>query len=152
VGFIMIVASYTLRVTAAGPDVARVAVRRQQFTVGRPIEFDESSPRIAALEYALGALAGEVVNGLRVFASRRRIEVDRIEAVVTGELERGLAYLEVVGEGVQPRIARVHLQVFAASPDEPGLRRLWGELPDRLPLVCTMRSAFPIDLTLTMTP
>jgi len=37
----------TLRVTASAGDVARVAVRRQQFAVGRPIEFDEAAERIA---------------------------------------------------------------------------------------------------------
>ena len=141
----------TLRVTAAGPELAHVSVRRQQFAVGRPIEFDGASTRIAALEYALGALAGEVVNGLRVFASRRRIDVDHIEAVVTAELAGETVYLEVVGESGQPGIVRVHLKVFAASPDEPALRRLWLELPDKLPLVCTMRSAFSIDLELVTT-
>src|SRR5262249_35844776 len=103
-------------------------------------------------EYALGALAGEVVNGLRVFAERHRVEVDRVEAVVTGELEHGLAYLEVVGEAGQPRIARVRLKVFVRTGDEAGVRRLWSELAERLPLYCTMRAAFPIDLELAITP
>lgn len=142
----------TLRVTVSDPEVAHVSVRQRQFFVGRPIEFDDASPRIAALEYALGAVAGEVVSGLRVFASRRRIDVDHIEAVVSGKLEHALAYLEVVGERGQPRIAHVHLKVFVASPDEPGVRRLWTELLDRLPLVCTMRTAFPLDLELIVTP
>jgi hypothetical protein len=142
----------TLRVTASSPELAHVSVRRLQFAVGRPIEFDEASPRIAALEYALGAVGGEVVNGLRGFASRRHIGIDHIEAVVTCELEGETAYLEVVGETGQPKIVRVHLKVFVSSPDEPALRRAWSELTGRLPLVCTMRSAFPIDLELTITP
>ena len=92
----------TLRITASDPELARVAVRRQQFVVGRPIEFDQTSSRVAALEYALGALGAEVVNGLRVFAARRRIEIDAVEAVVTADLENPLAYLEVVGETGRP--------------------------------------------------
>jgi hypothetical protein len=142
----------TLRVTAPDPDVTHVSVRRRQFSVGRPIEFDDASPRIAALEYALGALAGEVVSGLRVFASRRRLIVDHIEAVMTGEVEHALAYLEVVGETGRPRIVHVRVKVYVASPDEPGVRRLWDELLDRLPLVCTLRTAFPLDLDLIVTP
>jgi hypothetical protein len=142
----------TLRVTTADPEVARVTIRRHQFEIGRPMELDEASPRISALEYALGAIAGEMVNGLRVFAWRHRVDVDRVEAVVTGELEHGLTYLEVVGETGQPRIARVRLKVFVATADEPGVRRLWSELLERLPLFCTMRAAFPIDVELTMTP
>ena len=110
----------TLRVTTADPDVARISIRRHQFVIGRPIELDEASPRISAMEYAVGAIAGEVVNGLRVFASRHRVDLDRVEAVATGELQHGLTYLEVVGESGQPRIARVHLKVFVATPDESG--------------------------------
>jgi hypothetical protein len=83
--------SCTLRVTAREPEVARVTVRRQQFPVGRPVELDDTSPRIAALEYALGAVAAEAVNGLRVFAARRRLELDAVEALITGELTHGLA-------------------------------------------------------------
>ena len=70
----------TLRVTTADPEVARVTIRRHQFEIGRPMELDEASPRISALEYALGAIAGEMVNGLRVFAWRHRVDVDRVEA------------------------------------------------------------------------
>lgn len=141
----------TLRVTASEREVARVTTRRNQFIVGRPLELDETSPRIAALEYALGALAAEVVNGLRVFAERRRLELDAVEALVTGELRHGLAYLEVVGEPTPPAIARIRLQVFVASPDEATLRRLWTELLERLPLACTLRLAVPIDWELTIT-
>jgi hypothetical protein len=140
----------TLRVTAPDPERAHVSVRRHQFFIGRPLEFDESSPRISALEYTLGALGGEVVNGLRVFASRHRVDIEHIEAVVTGELQHGLAYLEVVGEEGQPRVAGVRVRVFVASHDEPDVRRLWAELPLRLPLISTLRLAFPIDLELVM--
>src|SRR5688572_16260806 len=76
---------------------------------------------------------------------------DRVAALVTAEVACEGVYLEVVGETGQPQIARVHVKVFAASSDEPGLRRLWSELPDRLPLVCTMRSAFSVDLELVTT-
>jgi len=138
-------------VTATDRDVARVSVRRHQFSVGRPIEFDEASPRIAALEYALGALAGEVVSGLRDFTWRRRVDIDQIEAIVTGELEGALAYLEVVGEVGRPRIVRVHLKVFVASPDEQAVRRIWEEMLDRLPLVCTLREVVRLELELMCT-
>ena len=87
----------SLRVTARDPDAARVSVGRRQFSIGRPLEFDEMSPHVAAIEYALGAVGGEVVNGLRAFADRRRLAIDAIEAVVTGELVGGLTYLEVIG-------------------------------------------------------
>ena len=68
----------SLRLTAPGSAAARVSIGRRQFSIGRPVEFDESSPHVAALEYALGAAGGEIVNGLREFARRRRVEIDAI--------------------------------------------------------------------------
>ena len=102
----------SLRVTAPGPAVARVSVGRRQFSIGRPVEFDDASPHVAALEYALGAVGGEVVNGLREFARRRRLAIDAVEALVTGELQDGLAYLEVIGESGRPRIRADRHQGF----------------------------------------
>ena len=64
--------AFSLRVTAPDPEVARVSIGRRQFSIGRPLEFDEASPHVAAIEYALGAVGGEVVNGLREFARQLR--------------------------------------------------------------------------------
>jgi hypothetical protein len=141
----------SLRVTGTSPDVARVSVRQQQFDVGRPIEFDAASPRIAALEYVAGAVAGELVTGLSAFAARRRIEIDHVEALIRCDVEHALVYLEVIGERGQPRIARMQVKVFVSAVDEPAVRQVWTELVDRLPLLGTLRAAFPLDLELMMT-
>jgi hypothetical protein len=142
----------TLRVTADDFDVARVSVRNERFLVGRPLELDPVSRRIAAIEYALGALAGEVLNGLRHFAWRRRVDLDHAEALVSGDVAHGLAYLEVVGEGGRPRISDVRIKIFVASSDEPAIRRLWSDVLERLPLLGTLRSAIPVHLELIVTP
>jgi hypothetical protein len=141
----------TLRVTGGGGDVARVAVRRQQFAVGRPIEFDETAPRIAAVEYALGAAGGEIVNGLRVFAERRRLDIDAIEAVVTADLDHALAYLEVIGEPGRPLIQRVHIKVFAACADQRAARELFDTVVDRLPLIALLGAATRLTTELIFT-
>ena len=142
----------TLRITATEQDVARVSVRRHQFSVGRAIDFDEDGPAVTALEYALGAVGAEIVGGLRAFARRRRIELDEVEAVVNGEIENPLVYLEVVGETGHPRVARVHVKVYVASPeDEQTVRRLLNEVLERLPLVCTLREAIRLEIDLTLT-
>jgi len=139
------------RVTAPDPELARVSIGRRQFSIGRPLELDELSPRVAAIEYALGAIGGEVVNGLRVFANRRRLPVDAVEAVVTGELEHGLTYLEVVGEQEPPRLARIHVKVFAATDEPAAVRALFGHMLERLPLVCTLRAALALTIELAVT-
>lgn len=141
----------SLRVTAPGPAAARVSVGRRQFSIGRPVEFDDASPDIAALEYALGAVGGEVVNGLREFARRRRMAIDAIEALVTGELRDGLAYLEVIGEDGRPRIGRIAVKVFVASPDHSAIRNLFDETVARLPLVSTLHDALDLEIELVLT-
>jgi hypothetical protein len=142
----------TLRVTATKPDVAHVSVRQQRFSVGAPIEFDLQSPRVSSVEYALGAVGAEIVSGLQAFARRRRVRLDEVEAVVTGELENPLTYLEVVGEAGRPRIRRVHVKVYAASSGgEEKIRRLWEQMLPRLPLVSTLEGAVPVEIALTLT-
>ena len=141
-----------LRVTTTESDATHVLVRRHQFTVGRPIDFDAESAHVAALEYALGALGAEIVGGLRVFAKRRRVELDEVEAVVDGEVENPLTYLEVVGESGYPALSGVSIKVYVASPrDEETVRQLWHETLARLPLARTFSRAlkFSIELTLT---
>jgi len=145
------VITVSLRVTAPDPDSARVSIGRRQFSIGRPLEFDEASPRVAAIEYALGAVGGEVVNGLRAFADRRRLPIDAVEAVVTGELENGLSYLEVVGEEAPPKITRIRVKVFVASGDGAATRALFEHMLDRLPLVCTLRAALALTIELILT-
>jgi hypothetical protein len=144
--------AFSLRVTAPEPDVARVSIGRRQFSIGRPLEFDEVSPHVAAIEYALGAVGGEVVNGLRAFADRRRLSIDAVEAVVSGTLENGLVYLEVIGAHGQPKIARIHVKVFAAAVDAAATRAVFDQMLDRLPLVCTLRAALHLTTELILTP
>ena len=143
--------AFSLRVTAPGPDVARVSIGRRQFSIGRPLEFDEASPHVAAIEYALGAIGGEIVNGLRAFADRRRLSIDAVEAVVGGVVESGLTYLEVIGETGQPKIARIHVKVFVSALDAAATRTVFELMLDRLPLVCTLRAALPLTTELVLT-
>jgi hypothetical protein len=147
----------SLRVTASAvrpegraPGAARVSTGRRQFTIGRPVEFDEASPHVAAIEYALGAIGGELVNGMREFARRRRMVIDAAEAVVTGELANGLAYLEVVGERGAPSLSRIGVKVFVSTPD-PGARALFDDMVQRLPLVNTLRRTLNLHIELVLT-
>ena len=141
----------TLRVTATDRDVARVSVGGISFQLAGRSSSMKRRHASRRSNTRSAPWRGEVVSGLRDFAWRRRIDVDQIEAIVTGELENPLAYLEVVGESGRPRIARVHLKVFVASPDEQAVRRIWEEMLDRLPLVCTLREAVRLELELTCT-
>jgi hypothetical protein len=140
----------SLRITASD-GAARAATGRRQFAIGRPLEFDEASPHVAAIEYALGAVGGELVNGLREFARRRRVVIDDVEAIVTGELTNGLAYLEVVGEDGEPSLSRIAVKVFASTPNPGGVRTLFDGMVGRLPLVNTLRKAVELQIELVLT-
>jgi hypothetical protein len=142
----------SLRVTATTRASARVSTGRRQFSIGRPVEFDEASAHVSALEYALGAVGGEIVNGLREFARRRRIEIDAIEALVSGDLYHALTYLEVVAETQPPRLGRIAVKIFVSTADEAAIRALFPELLDRLPLTCTLRPAVDVTTELIVTP
>jgi len=142
----------SLRVTATARASARVAAGRRQFSIGRPVEFDDASMHVSALEYAIGAVGGEIVNGLREFARRHRIEIDAIEALVLGDLDHALTYLEVVGETRPPRLVRVAVKVFVSAADEAAVRALFSELLGRLPLTCTLQAAVDVTTELIFTP
>ena len=143
--------AFSLRVTAPSPDLARVSIGRRQFSIGRPLEFDEASPHVSAIEYALGAVGGEIVNGLRAFADRRRLRIDAVEAVVSATLESGLTYLEVIGEQGQPKIARIHVKVFVSALDVAATHTVFEDMLGRLPLVCTLRAALVLTTELVLT-
>lgn len=143
---------WRLRVTSTEATNSRVSMRKHQFTVGKPIDFDSESGYVSALEHLLGALGAEVVGGLRVFAKRRRFALDHVEAVVDGRLENALAYLEVVGESGYPKLSSVCIKVYVASPhDETSVRRLWAETLERLPLVRTLEQALDLKIELALT-
>ena len=104
-----------------------------------------------ALEYALGALGAELVGGLQEFAVRRRLVLDNVEALVQGEIEDPLVYLEVIGEAGQPRIRSVDIKVYVASPEtEQIVRQLFEDVLTRLPLVGTFRAAVHLDIQLIL--
>ena len=120
--------------------------------------YNDTGQQIARIAAILRNATGNDFHGYKHATFLRRIQrrmqvvqLDDIEAVVTGELENGLVYLEVVGEQGTPRIARIHVKVFAAS-DEPGaMRALFEHVIDRLPLVCTLRAAVALTIDLTLT-
>jgi hypothetical protein len=144
--------AYRLRITEAERDAARITARRNQLTMGRPLEFDVESRQVSTLECVLGAIGAELVTGLRAFAARRRIEIDAVESVVEGRVEHPLTYLEVVGEAGQPRLAAVDIKVYVASShDRAALHQLWKDMIARLPLVVTFARAFDLHVELAIT-
>ncbi len=143
--------TWNLRVVAEDRQPARVYVRKHQFTVGVPLQFDPEYGQITALEYALGALAADVVGGLQSISHRRRLTLNNVEAVVSGELNNPLTYLGVVGETGHPGLEHVHMIVYVSSPgSEEDIAQIWKETLQKSPLVNTLKRAVKLDLAIKL--
>lgn len=140
---------WKVRVASRGRDHATVYVRGQQFDIGAPLSFDPQHVRVTALEYLLGSIGGDLVNGLRSALDRRRIPIDHIEAVITGDLNNPLAFFGVIGEPGHPGLQRVTVQVYVSTV-EPEARVLpvWDEVLQRSPAANTFRHAIAFELHL----
>ena len=139
--------TWTLRISATGRGQATVFTRQHQFRVGAPAHFDRAYEAVTALEYVLGAIGSDLVNGLQILGRKRRIPTDRVEAVVEGELDNPLVYLGVVGESGNPGLRKVRVKVYLASPaEEAAIEDLWQEVLRTSPLVHTFQAAVQIEL------
>jgi len=137
------------RLSADVPGRASVYARRHSFVVGRPLDFDADAEAVSAVEYLLGALAADVLNGFRAEAKRRRLHLDRAEATVEGRLDNPLTHLKVVGESGHPGLSSAVVKVYASSLDpEDALEAAWADSLERSPLVRTLRPT--VDLTLDL--
>jgi hypothetical protein len=141
--------TWTLRVSTADKDRATVFARTHQYSVGAPVQFDSAYDAVTALEYVLGAIGADIVNGFRALARKRRVEVDHVEAIVQGELNNPLTYLGVVGESGHPGLEQVSVKVYIASlATQEEIQRVWQEMLDKSPLVRTFQSAIRFELSM----
>jgi hypothetical protein len=140
---------WTARVTTDGGGAARVFVRKHQLTVGAPVSFDEADPHVTALECVLGAVGADAANGLAALARARRVPIDRVEALVHGELDDPLAPVGVVGATGSARISVIEVRVYVSTgEDESVVRELWEQVLTRSPLVQTLKRAVKLELRL----
>lgn len=141
------------RVSAEPAGRASVYARKHAFVVGAPLGFDEEADTVSALEYVLGALGADVLNGFRAEARRRRLRIDQAEATVEGRLDNPLTYLDVVGEDGHPGLREAHVKVYVTSPDpERAVRTAWSDSLERSPLACTLRPTVELTLELELLP
>ena len=107
------------------------------------------SPRSSTCSARSGVRSSTASGRLRTGGGCRSTTSRRWSAAT---LENGLTYLEVIGEQGQPKIARIHVKVFAAAADAAATRTVFEQMLDRLPLVCTLRAALDLTIELILTP
>src|SRR5262245_43998196 len=105
---------WSVRVASTGKDSATVFARKQQFTVGAPVHFDEAYESVSGLEYVLGVVGAELVNGVVSLARQRRLVIDHAEAVVQGGINDPLAYLGAIGATGHAGIETVSTKVYVS--------------------------------------
>jgi hypothetical protein len=124
------------------------------FSVGEPLGLgaDRSAP--AAIELALGALGGELLQLLAGLCRREGLSLDSLELSLQANLEHPLAALGVIGAEGEPAIRSVRGVCHAVSLDTRGPQRLpdlWNQALARAVLLGTWRRACPVEIRLNAT-
>ncbi len=142
--------AWTVRLTSKEPGAATAHARRHSFDIGAPLSFDEQHGRVTAFEYLLAAAAADVMNGLSALARDRRVAVNGIEAVATGEVVSAMRHLGVVGATGTPALARVRVRVYVDSPAPADtIEALWNETLARSVLAGTLGNRLVSELKLS---
>jgi uncharacterized OsmC-like protein len=140
---------WRLRVRATGPMRSTAYCRNFSFGVGQPASFEERDAHPSAIEYLLGALAGDLAAGFQNACAQARLEVDEVEVTVNGRLHDPLATIGL-NEG-DPSVAEIDLKCFATTfDDEAGLRAAWHQALSRSPLATTLARAVTLNATLAI--
>jgi hypothetical protein len=140
---------WTARVRGDGDNRSTAYARSQSFVICRQASFAESDPHPSAVEYLLGALGGDLVNGFSAAAARRGIIMYAIEASVSGRLDNPLVVLGVVGETGHPGFESIHASLFvSADAADEDLDPVWEEVLARSPLVNTLRRCVTLSLSM----
>jgi uncharacterized OsmC-like protein len=130
----------------------RVYVRNHGFTVGVQASLRDADPHPSALEYLLGALAGDLLRGVALAAARRRIEIHDMEASLSGQLDNPLVHLGVIGESGHAGLAVIEGTIWlSAELDDAMLAEVWREASSRSPCHQTLARSVALDIRLRVT-
>lgn len=143
---------WTIRASWQGDYRASIYARNNTFSLERQLSYREADKFPSALEYLLGALAGDLMAGFEGQANRERISLDAIEISLTGWLNNPLIALGVIGEteghaGLEKIEGRVYI---SSEAEEEELQKLWHEVQFRSPLFQTLKRAISINIELKL--
>jgi len=145
--------AWTVRARRIGPDEARVYARNHAFAVGSQASLRDKDDEPSAVEYLLGALAGDLLRGFEVQAARRQIAVHAGEVNLSGRLDNVLMHLGVIGETGHPGLASVTGTFYvSADADEAALDEIWQATLLRSPLYQTLSRCAALEVRLQAAP
>lgn len=140
---------WRLRARSTGGMRSAAYCRNFSFTVGQPASFEERDEHPSAVEFLLGALAGDLATGFFTACARAGLQVDDVEITARGRLHDVLAHLGL--EEGDPSLESVVIKVFASTlEDEAAVRATWDGVWRRSPVAMTLAKAARLDVQLTI--
>ena len=130
---------WRVRVSGKGGMEAQVFVRNHSFAAGQPASFDTADKYVSAVEYLMGSLAACLAVGFQWRASRRGINIARLEVALQSKAENILVYLGLEDQG-SPGLAEVQAQVYVdTDAGQEDLQALLDETMRRSPVLQTLQ-------------
>jgi hypothetical protein len=145
--------AWAVRARRVGPAESRVHVRNHTFGVGAQASLRERDEHPSAVEYLLGALAGDLLRGFEVEAARRQVALDAGEITLQGRLDNVLVQIGVIGEVGTPALASVSGTFYvSAGAEEWALDEMWNAALARSPLYQTLSRCAEVSIRLRSAP
>lgn len=128
---------------------AAAYARNNSFGVGQPVSFRDRDAYPSSVELLLGALGGELVNGLGAEAKKRGLEVDAMEIALSGTVANVLVAVGVIGETGEPHFSEIKGTLYVSSDaEEADIREAWNDTLRRSSIANTLKYAATILIEL----
>jgi hypothetical protein len=146
---------HTFQVRVRGTDLraARAYARARSFDVGSQASLRESDPEPSAVEYALGALGGDLLLGLDRAAATAGLAVHAIEIALAGRLDNTLVHLGVIGEQGHAGFSAIDGTAYVSADADPiAIESAWRLALERSPLYNTFTRCASVSIRLAVLP
>jgi TusA-related sulfurtransferase/uncharacterized OsmC-like protein len=132
----------------AGGLTTKIYARNHGWETGQPASFDLADPAPSAVEQLLGALAGCLVMGFQLHASRRGIAIEEVELSLSGKLDNIFVFLGLDSAG-HPGFADISGTLFVRSDAPPEtLEDIWQHTRAVSPVASSLSQSIRLQLTL----
>ena len=144
---------FHVRVRQAAAGVVRAYARAQSFEIGSQASVREADPSPSAVEYALGALGGDLVCGLERAAASQGVRLHAVEVTLIGRLDNVLVQLGVVGEQGHAGFGAIDGTIYISTDGEPAaIESAWQTTLVRSPLYNTFTRSAAVSIILKVIP
>ena len=145
--------AWAVRARRIGAAEARIYARNHLFSVGAQASLRDRDEHPSAIEYLLGALAGDLLRGFEVEAARRQVAVEAGEIDLHGRLDNVLVHLGVIGETGSPGLQSVWGTFdVSTGAEEQVLDEIWTAARQRSPLYQTLSRCADVSIRLRAAP